>query len=99
MNLHFSPLAIAVLLGALPVGFGAAFAARRLSQTGQPPAVAMTIATLATAVWAFVVMPGAFLLCVSCALGWTLLVLAVVDALAFRLPDLRRATNRRITVL
>src|SRR5262249_59538361 len=37
--------------------------------------------------WAAYVMPPGLLLAASCVLGWTLLVLAIVDGLALRLPD------------
>ncbi len=80
--------ALIVAAGAVPAGLAAAFAARRLSHTRNPPIWTMIAACLALGLWAAYVMPPGFLLAASCVLGWTLLVLAVVDSLALRLPDI-----------
>jgi leader peptidase (prepilin peptidase)/N-methyltransferase len=79
--------ALIVAGGALPAGIAAGFAARRLSQTAQPPLALMIAACALFGLWAAVTMPFGVLLAITCALGWMLLVLATVDALAFRLPD------------
>jgi leader peptidase (prepilin peptidase)/N-methyltransferase len=55
---------------------------------GKPPHPAITIAgCMAIALWAAVTMPATLLLPLTCVLGWTLLALAMIDALALRLPD------------
>jgi len=77
-----------VLLGSLPAGYMAAVAARRLSAGAGPDVMAMIAACAALGIWAAFVFPTTALLAISCALGWTLLVLAAVDVLAFRLPDI-----------
>ncbi len=86
--MEFSLIAASIVAGgAVPAGIAAAFAARRLSHTAQPPLALMIAACELLGLWAAYAMPSASLLAVSCALGWTLLVLATVDALALRLPD------------
>jgi leader peptidase (prepilin peptidase)/N-methyltransferase len=90
MSLLSPPLmpALIIAAGAVPAGFAAAWASRRLAQSIHPSAPAMIALSLALGVWAASVMPPGPLLAVTCALGWALLVLAAVDALAFRLPDI-----------
>ncbi|MEI9932274.1 MAG: A24 family peptidase [Rhizomicrobium sp.] len=77
----------AIFLGSIPAGVAAAFISRELSETDRLPIVSMTGASAAIGIWATLLVHSAPLLAVSCALGWTLLVLAAVDVLAFRLPD------------
>jgi leader peptidase (prepilin peptidase)/N-methyltransferase len=88
----FSTPGLVLLAAALPAGLAAAFAAHQLShREGMPPlgmTIAMIVACAVLGLWAATVMPTLSLLCVTCALGWTLLVLATVDALALRLPDI-----------
>jgi leader peptidase (prepilin peptidase) / N-methyltransferase len=84
----FSPLLICVAVGALPAGFAAALAARRLAASDKPPLWATILAAEGLGLWAAYVMPDAALVAVTCALGWALIVLSAVDVLAFRLPDL-----------
>lgn len=79
--------ALIVAGGAVPAGIAAAFAARRLSHSPLPPLALMIAACELLGLWAACTMPSAPLLAMTCALGWTLLVLATVDALALRLPD------------
>jgi len=79
---------LAVLLGAVPAGYLAAVAARRLGDSDHPKALVMIGASAVMGVWAALIMPAPFLLAVTCALGWTLLVLSAVDLAAFRLPDI-----------
>jgi leader peptidase (prepilin peptidase)/N-methyltransferase len=88
MASFFTLPVLIVACGALPAGIAAAFAARRLSATAQPPLALMIAACELFGLWAAVAMPSGALLAITCALGWTLLVLATVDALAFRLPDI-----------
>lgn len=88
MVFHFPPALIATTLGAVPAGAAATLAARRFSETSQPPYWPMIAACVAIGGWAAFVLPTIPLLTISCALGWTLLVLATVDGLAFRLPDI-----------
>jgi leader peptidase (prepilin peptidase)/N-methyltransferase len=73
--------------GAVPLGYAAAFAARRLADAIEPPTWPMIVAAVGLAVWASFVMPYGPLLGITFALGWALLVLATVDAIALRLPD------------
>ena len=42
---------------------------------------------MAIALWASITMPATLLLPLTCLLGWTLFALAIIDALALRLPD------------
>lgn len=88
MNLPPAFVLAIVMLGSVPAGFAAAFAARRLADSNHPHPAVTIGACAVLGQWAAVVMPPGPLLAVTCALGWTLLVLASVDALAFRLPDL-----------
>jgi leader peptidase (prepilin peptidase)/N-methyltransferase len=88
MASFFSLQVLAAAGGAFPAGVAAAFAARKLSNTAQPPLAPMIAACALFGLWAAFTMPSGILLAVTCALGWTLLVLATVDALAFRLPDI-----------
>lgn len=83
-----NPLPVAVLLGSLPAGYIAAIAARKLADAPQPHALLMICACAMLGIWATLIIPGVSLLAVTCALGWSLLVLATVDALALRLPDI-----------
>jgi leader peptidase (prepilin peptidase)/N-methyltransferase len=79
---------IAVLLGSLPAGYAATLAARRLADSTGPSSLAMIAACALLGSSAAWIMPSLSLLAISCALGWVLLVLATVDAFAFRLPDI-----------
>lgn len=83
----FMPL-MAVLPGSLPAGYFATITSQRLADGVRPPMFAMIIACAVFGTWAAMIMPSYYLLAISCALGWLLLVLATVDALAFRLPDI-----------
>lgn len=87
MMFHSVPILASILLGSLPAGAAAGLTVRRLAGTDRLPISAMIVASAAIGVWAMLFVNGAALLAISCALGWTLLVLAAVDALAFRLPD------------
>jgi leader peptidase (prepilin peptidase)/N-methyltransferase len=104
MAFFLSPPTLAVLLGAVPAGVAAALAARRLSHTDRPPIWTMIAACLALGLWLWAVykMPvvtqaqeladpkpvASWIIAAGFGLGWTLLVLATVDALALRLPDI-----------
>jgi leader peptidase (prepilin peptidase)/N-methyltransferase len=79
---------VAIAIGALPAGWAAAWLARRLAENPRPSTAAMIAACVMVGLWADAVMPPGPLLWITCALGWTLLVLGTVDALAFRLPDM-----------
>src|ERR1700741_51268 len=79
--------ALIVAGGSLPAGIAAALAARRLSHTDKPAIWTAVASCLGLGLWAAYVMPPGLLLAASCVLGWTLLVLAIVDGLALRLPD------------
>lgn len=84
----FSITIATVLLGSLPAALAATRVARHLSGDASPSVLAMLTACAALGIWAAFVFPTVSLLAISCALGWTLLVLATVDVLAFRLPDI-----------
>jgi leader peptidase (prepilin peptidase)/N-methyltransferase len=83
----YLPLAL-ILIGSVPAGFAAALVSGNLAGTPRPSWTAMIATCGLIGGWAFFVMPSIVLLAISFALGWTLLVLATVDALAFRLPDI-----------
>jgi leader peptidase (prepilin peptidase)/N-methyltransferase len=85
---HLVPILAVVLAGAIAAGVAITYAARAFAESEQPLAVLMIAASIALGVWAVLVMPTFPLLAISCALGWVLLLLATVDALAFRLPDI-----------
>jgi len=83
---HLTALAIAAI-AAIPSGYAGAMTARALS--GEPvPATATVALNLLVNVWAALVLPPDWLLAMGCALGWALIVLAAVDAVALRLPDM-----------
>lgn len=81
------PLAAAIA-AAVPAGIAAAFLARRFAHSSEPALWVAILGCVLIAVWSATAMPSAALIAVTCILGWTLLVLATVDVLAFRLPDL-----------
>lgn len=58
-----------------------------LAGTKGPPVVATIGASAALGVWAALVVTPMPVLALTCMLGWALLVLSLVDALVFRLPD------------
>lgn len=71
---------------AIPAGIAAAFAARVLSAE-RVPIRAMIAACLAVFLWSAAAMAPGWMPAVTCAMSWALIVLATVDALALRLPD------------
>lgn len=79
---------IGVLLGSLPLGYIAAITVEKLADGAQPSKLAIIFACAVFGTWAALTIPSTYLLAITCALGWTLLVLATVDVLAFRLPDI-----------
>jgi leader peptidase (prepilin peptidase)/N-methyltransferase len=82
------PAAIAALLcGSVVAGAAAAWTAQRLAQTKRPILAVMVVLSALLGVWASLIIPPGGLFAITCALGWTLLVLSAVDAIAFRLPD------------
>jgi len=86
--LFSSPTAVAALLsGSTVAGVAAAWAAQKLAQSAHPVMGPMVLASTILAVWASLVVPPTELFAITCALGWTLLVLSAVDAMVFRLPD------------
>ncbi|HTT99868.1 MAG TPA: A24 family peptidase [Rhizomicrobium sp.] len=88
MDIHLVTTLTGVLPASVPAGLAVAYAARHLAQS-QRPRVVVTIAECAAlGVWAALVMPTAPLIAISCALAWILFLLGLVDALAFRLPDI-----------
>jgi leader peptidase (prepilin peptidase)/N-methyltransferase len=87
MIFHSIPILAAVLISAVAAGIAMTLAAHAFAESKQPPAALLIAGSAAVGVWAVLVMPTVPLLAISCALGWVLLLLATVDALAFRLPD------------
>jgi leader peptidase (prepilin peptidase)/N-methyltransferase len=81
---------IAEMAGAVPVGWGSALAARRLAASIAPSVVAMIAVQGAVAASAVLLAPAAAVPGLLVA-GWLLGLLAVVDVLAFRLPDVLTA--------
>jgi leader peptidase (prepilin peptidase) / N-methyltransferase len=82
--------AVLVVAGALPVGWGAALAARRLAGRLSTPIAAMILVEVGIAASAVGSAPAAAVPVLLLA-GWTLGLLAVVDLLALRLPDVLTA--------
>ena len=83
------PLTITIaglLVAAIPVGLGTAVFARTMGQV-RPKMWIPAAADIAIVVWAWLTVPGDFVLPVSCALGWALVALVLCDVIAFRLPD------------
>jgi leader peptidase (prepilin peptidase)/N-methyltransferase len=80
----------AAVAAAVPAGWGAALAGRRLAGSAQPPVALMIAieALLAASAAEFGPLQALPALLVA---GWLLGLLAVVDVLAFRLPDLLTA--------
>lgn len=78
----------AAVIGA-PAGWAAAKVAAGLDPRAATASPALCAALCAASfAWAALVMPSAFLLAATVVLGWTLIVLMVVDVTAFRLPDI-----------
>ena len=75
------------VLGAAPVGWVSALAARRLAETSAPPVLAMIAVQAAVALSAVLLAPASAVPVLLVA-GWGLGLLGVVDVLALRLPDL-----------
>jgi leader peptidase (prepilin peptidase)/N-methyltransferase len=75
---------------AAPVGFGAALAVRRLAGVRTASVLAMILLEVAIALITVRLAPAASVPALLLA-GWTLGLLAVVDILAFRLPDILTA--------
>lgn len=76
--------------GAVLAALSAGWAAWRIVRMHAPPpplAFAL-VATAAIFAWAAAATPDALVLAESLVLGWTLVTLALIDARAFRLPDL-----------
>jgi len=88
MSLPFAMTLLTVMAISIPAGLGIAYAARNLSESTQPPVIVAIAASAAVGIWAACVMPTLLLLAISYVLGWTLLLLGLVDAFAFRLPDI-----------
>ncbi|HEX8232115.1 MAG TPA: A24 family peptidase [Caulobacteraceae bacterium] len=77
------------LFAALPASAAAVFAARRFGTAlDRRQAAAVVAATVSLFAWAALASPGDWRLTASCALAWSLLVLAAVDLTQLRLPDL-----------
>jgi leader peptidase (prepilin peptidase)/N-methyltransferase len=76
--------------GSVPVGWGAALAARRLASSTAPAVFAMIVVQGAIAASAVLLAPATPVPGLLVA-GWLLGLLAVVDVLAFRLPDVLTA--------
>ena len=76
----------AEVVGAVPVGGLAALAVRRLAATDAPVLVAMIVLETAIALSAVLLSPAAAAPTLLAA-GWALGLLAAVDLLALRLPD------------
>lgn len=79
--------AAAEVLGAVPVGWAAALAGRRLAATEALPIWVMIAAEVGVALSAVVLAPGRDVPILLVA-GWSLALLAAVDLLALRLPDI-----------
>ena len=78
--------AAAEVLGAVPVGWAATLAGRRLAASGAPALWAMIAIEAAIALSAVLLTPATAAPSLLIA-GWSLGLLAVVDVLALRLPD------------
>jgi leader peptidase (prepilin peptidase)/N-methyltransferase len=81
------PTAALEVLSAVPVGWASALAARRLARSSLPSVTTMIATQAAIALSAVLPAPGPAAPVLLLA-GWTLGLLAAVDALALRLPDL-----------
>lgn len=79
----------AAAAASLPAGYAADQAIRGFHGAAPPVhRTAVIAATTALFCWAAAFMPTDWRLAATCALGWSLLVSAVVDQLDYRLPDL-----------
>lgn len=78
------------VMAAAPVGFGAALAARRLAGVRAAPVLAMILVEVVIALVTVRLAPASAVPALLAA-GWMLGLLAVVDILALRLPDLLTA--------
>ncbi|MHB8528960.1 MAG: prepilin peptidase [Caulobacteraceae bacterium] len=80
-------LTAAAAVAAAPAGVLSAWIARRLAKEGLPIA-AFILATVVVFVWAALLSPSTLVLAFSLILGWTLVLLAMIDVVCLRLPDL-----------
>ncbi|MGI8841970.1 MAG: prepilin peptidase [Caulobacteraceae bacterium] len=76
-----------VLAAAIPAGWAAAKVSEAYGEPGPPRLPAIMAGGLAVFAWAWAATPPGSALALSLGLGWLLLILAVVDARIFRLPD------------
>jgi leader peptidase (prepilin peptidase)/N-methyltransferase len=72
---------------AIPVGWLLSLVARRETATRSPLPIAMVVAAIGVGIWAAIVTHPVFVLAATLILGWSLLLLGIVDFLVFRLPD------------
>ncbi len=90
-----TPAILAILLGGAGVPVGAGLARLSLGlprgDAGAPPGLGrsalMALAAAATGVWAALAQPTPLAAVLTALLGWQLLLIAVIDAEHFRLPD------------
>jgi leader peptidase (prepilin peptidase)/N-methyltransferase len=80
------------MAAAAALGIPAGWLARRVAAgfeapRAPPPILVMILAGVAAFAWAALVVPSDWTLAASLVLAWTLICLAAVDAVAFRLPD------------
>lgn len=77
-----------VIFVSVVAGVLATLVIRKLTQSNKIPFAIVIAATLLLDIWAALVVPHGLLLAGTCVLAWALLVLSVVDAAIFRLPDI-----------
>jgi leader peptidase (prepilin peptidase)/N-methyltransferase len=85
-----TPILTGLLLAAVAIGAATAMLLQRVATPRISPWVlraGLVLADIAVTGWSATVMPTTPLLAATCALGWALVTLAVIDALVFRLPD------------
>ena len=81
--------ALAAVISAMPLGWAAAACVKRFVAVGRNlPASLMILLQGAGAAWALSVMPLGWTLAAALGLFWALSVLACIDVLALRLPDI-----------
>lgn len=82
------PAGLAILAVSIPAGLLAAFVVRREAESRAMLLPAMVLGSVAVAVMSILVVPAPWLAATTFGLGFVLLMLATIDALALRLPDI-----------
>ena len=85
---ELDPASLALVAVSIPAGLLAAFVVRRTADSPAAGWLPLVAGCLVVAFMSVMVVPQPWLAAATFALGWMLLMLATIDALVFRLPDI-----------